>query len=280
MNIGTGISLKGEINVEKYSRKRSSSLSFENVVLDVGWQNLIDAHSSTDRWLVVPKFLLLGTGTTEPAVTDTGLEAASGTLPAKAESDMTSIASGHDPYCEITFKYGEGEAEGVWTELGLSYDSAYTKPFNRALFRDSGGNPISLTVLSDEFLNITIKITISFDPLASLSGSIDYNGTLINYTASIVGGGSFWEYGFPDRTYHTLGGERSLNADKTTKPGSLILTMPGYVVDPGTARSMDKMSFSHWAYEIVRVVFDQVISVPSDHKITVQECSLEIYRIT
>lgn len=151
------------------------------------------------------QYLFLGTGTTEPTIDDSGLEARSGTLAGKLFRDAHAenygdymsgsfrnsnpVASFNDPdngihWVEMTmdFPYGKGEAEGVWTELGLADSTSYTNPFSRALIRDGSGTPISLTVLSDEYLSVFYTIRFEDGMGFPQDTTFDMDGT--TYTCS------------------------------------------------------------------------------------------------
>lgn len=59
-----------------------------------------------------------------------------------------------------TFRFGQGVAAGNLTEVGV-YTSASGNPlFSRALIVDSQGNPTTLTILSDEYLDVTYELRV------------------------------------------------------------------------------------------------------------------------
>ena len=171
-------SIAGEI--EAIKTKRSGEVAerrkFHNLVLESGlaelfrrWCSTGMSAGNTSQDLV--RYLYLGTGTSEPATSDIGLESRSGTLAGK-NGGTAPYASGNvidfdNDYYEVwytyRYAYSEGEAEGVWTELGLS-DSSYANPMTRALFRGESGNAESLTVLSDEYLTVFYTIRFVMEP--------------------------------------------------------------------------------------------------------------------
>ena len=193
--INTGIQLIPEINFEivKFSKKRGTEERFfaKNVVLDSGFEYLLDALFDSDSFtnlaagqgvqfpsvssLAVPRWLFLGTGTTEPSRSDTGLEAVSTTAGGRQASSSVNYGFlDRDPvtgtgWGEVkrTYAWGEGQAVGTWTEGGLAFwdrighpglrgsDNTYTNPYSRSLFRkglerDSGtASAGGATTLSD-----------------------------------------------------------------------------------------------------------------------------------
>lgn len=204
MKVGIGVS--GHVVVTKYKRDGTvtEERRFDNVALLAGleymhWRQLTGSPGSHPIYTYFTH-LFLGTGATEPTTLDAGLENRSATLPAKATGTShspTAVDSwglysdtyDHDNKIysrrmPFNFKYGEGEAEGVWTELGLAGSSTYDHPMTRALFRDDNGLPMSLTVLSDEFLEINYYVTYYDSPGEDQTGSFSINGQALDYTLS------------------------------------------------------------------------------------------------
>lgn len=296
MNIDIKTVLSGRFRLEK--RKRNSGnlaeTTFSNIVLDVGKANLWErAKAGQD---VKPEYLFFGTGTTTPTAADTGLESVSGTLPGKLANsskpyDGTSLAGGLGGTSTVmmTFEYTEGEAEGVWTELGAAYDSAYSNPYNRSLIKDDQGNPTSFTVLSDEFLTVYLTLSMEIE-LVGNTGSIDYNGTLYSYYyrfrygsepfsafASTWSGsrnpGSIQFYLFYNSTFTQRATSFTTDAD------NISFTSPEIVFNPGVASTLLKFRFE--TISIIRsieIIFDTPIPIPSDHQATVGAVTLTMNR--
>ena len=182
-----GIALDTNICVKKLSANGElvEELKFKNVVLDTGWDSFMRRVMDGDS---EPRFLFLGTGTTEPSASDPGLESPSSSLPGKPRSNGRSLAGGeHDANhwwwrTRHRYDYDAGEAEGTWTELGLAYDQAYSEPYNRSLFRDENGDPISITVLADEYLQVFVDL-IMYTPAGVVAeGEIVYDGQVHTWT--------------------------------------------------------------------------------------------------
>lgn len=172
------IGASGYVVARRFDKNKNlvQELRFSNHVLDVGMDYLIEKHMTTIGAGILAydfRYLFLGTGTTEPSHTDTGLESRSGTLDGQMADDIypvqedESFETGRVVDAEnqffqtsrrYNFKYGMGVAEGVWTELGLAGDTSYTNPMTRALFRDETGAPTSLTILSDEYLEVDYTV--------------------------------------------------------------------------------------------------------------------------
>lgn len=289
IGIKAGMALEGSFRVQKTNRHGDIlfDTEFSNLVHDVGWSNFKAkmAATSDENAVVQPKYLYLGSGTSEPLPSDGGLEQISATLPGKyrAVTDVNNRSefSGGVAWVELnqTFNYAEGEAEGVWTEVGLAYGSTYDEPYNRALIRDESGAPISITVLSDEFLTIYSTVRLYFVQTPAASSTITYNGVDHTVTWTIsnnILNGSFgnynvWLSGLPDR-FAIVGTKTVLNHITDLQWSA----NEAKVVDPGDARTIGGGALQtyngSWPYDetTVTISIDPPINVPADHQITVQ----------
>lgn len=193
MNFKSEISPSGFFKIEKFKADGSKNYEteFKNTVLNVGWDHLLNRvlssiNGSSD---IEPRYLYLGTGTSEPTPSDLGLQNVSTTVPGKIRTGGPSFsASRFDEENQkrissvtMEFNYGEGEAEGIWTEIGTAFDSNYVEPFNRSLIKDENGNPRSITILSDESLRVTVTLEIAVTSEV-FHGSTTFNGEPLNYT--------------------------------------------------------------------------------------------------
>jgi len=184
--------------VEKYKKHGVITYAgpwFKNTVLNVGLDQIATGQSLAPgvgalRWINV------GTGTSEPAATQTGLD--------------TYLASTNTTYGGMTYDYSNGDelagnpawrsfqrtlefaigsCTGNLTELGLSRTSN-ANYFNRQLFRDDLGDPTVITVLSDEGIRITVKLVV-YAPMAvgeTASADFSINGSTKTATITQLGG--------------------------------------------------------------------------------------------
>lgn len=192
--LSSGVVVTGRFTITKRNAKREviEEREFKNIVLDVGYDNLIE---NLFRMRPFPRNLFLGTGTNEPSASDAGLQSRSPTLESKYYAGYTAEDAQYVDHPDapngyytksilhIRFEYGQGEAEGVWNELGLAYDTSYLKPFNRSLFKDEYGNATSVTILSDEYLSVTYTLEMHNSYPESFS-FLDADGNTINAVAS------------------------------------------------------------------------------------------------
>ena len=127
----------------------------KNLILDVG----LNALGTTS----VVSACKVGTGVTPVAVSQTDLA-----TPLAITSTLQSSSTGRNstaPYYtwgRRTFRFGQGTAAGNLTEVGVTYGDG-SNLFSRALIVDSEGNPTTLTILSDEWLDVTYELRIYQD---------------------------------------------------------------------------------------------------------------------
>lgn len=111
------------------------------------------------------RYCYVGSSSTTPAYTDSNM----GNLVAYKDANYyntdlqlntQSVHSG-SPYYRYnirTFRFGEGVAAGNLSEVGMGWAANPSGAiFSRALILDSYGNPTTITVLSDEYLDVTYE---------------------------------------------------------------------------------------------------------------------------
>jgi len=130
--------------------------------------------------------IAVGSGSTAPDKTDTALN----TLVASAS---TSIADGPNdltvadyPWTSVTATatFAKGAAAGNLSEMGVGKTA--TNLLARALIKDSGGNPTTITVLPIEILTVTYQWRVYFDFTSSHNDSFTING--VTYTTTTMMG--------------------------------------------------------------------------------------------
>ena len=145
---------------------------FNNIVLDAGL-----ARMSVGTWI---NCCCVGTGNTTPAVTQTALAsflASSTTI----NSTSTGLQTTTTPYYRgltLTWRFSEAVAAGNISEVGMGWGN--TTLWNRALVLDANGNPTTITVLSDEYLDVVAEIREY--PTLSTTGSF----TLVNKLGATI----------------------------------------------------------------------------------------------
>lgn len=158
----------------------------EAVSAESGWSdNIITTHGdnqffalmggSLSAYAPVRPKIVVGTGSSAPVKGDTALaafRAGAAWDAVQAGADSTSTISYDDDYvyCEISMRqrFPQGAASGNISEVGCVWDTNVAAPTaasllsSRALVRDSGGNPTSVPVLTDEFLDVIWRLRAAF----------------------------------------------------------------------------------------------------------------------
>lgn len=155
----------GQYTIRKYKADTNELIQevgpFDNLITDQGLNRV-----GTD---VFGNRLFIGTGTAPPAVTNTQLGTYLNYTSTYAPGGAwnSAILQGGSPDYWVqgtgTWRFAAGAATGTLTEVGIGWFTSGTLPANhrvssRALIVDSGGSPISITVLADEYLDVTYSL--------------------------------------------------------------------------------------------------------------------------
>lgn len=129
----------------------------------------------------------VGTGSTEPDVTDTALDNELARTTTLISNSLTRPGNGvYEIVIEREFDFGA--ANGNLTEFGFA-GGASSDMLVRELFRDGGGNAITVTKTSDYKLRIRYTLTVSLTPVALTPHSFTITGIgLITGDVMLVGG--------------------------------------------------------------------------------------------
>ena len=153
---------------------------FKNIVLDTGLNQM-----SVGAWI---DRVRVGSGNSTPVASQTQLDntiASTNTI--LSSSDSVTKQTTTSPYyvaAKRTYRFAEGVAAGNISEVGCGWGTGLAL-WNRALVKDLNGNPTTITVLSDEFLDVIIEVR--YYPTQSFSGSFN----LLNKTGGIVSNHTF-----------------------------------------------------------------------------------------
>jgi len=169
--------------VEKYRSDGTITYKgplFNNIVLDVG----LDSWSG-DQLDGLTDQLNVGTGSSEPSTGQTGLDSYTASTDTILDSSYTYDETADPVYVSLwrKWEFPIGSCTGNLTELGLS-NSDGGNYFNRQLFRDEYGDPVTITVLDDEGLRVdgTVFVYAPLLPSEQITGSFLLNESVtINY---------------------------------------------------------------------------------------------------
>ena len=216
------VGVKGRFQIFKGKEGQPRELVadwFDNLILNSGLDLL-----GTEETVIHGVYV--GTSNVEPDVGQTAL------LGYRAYSDSTiGVSRPSDniqtvpPYRVLRYfgyRFGQGAASGNLAEVGIGRSN--NKLFARSLIKDEQGNPTTITVLSDEYLDVIYGIEI-YPPLTDSQYTIDISGETYECTTRAAYCGSFSKW-LSERGGITL---RGLNADpmSSTELGPITATLQG-----------------------------------------------------
>lgn len=141
---------------------------FKNLILDRG----LDRMGNNVDWLT---WCQVGAGSTVPALGDTAL--ASRIAGSNVVQASNIAAQSSAPFYVArtkTFRFTTGSAAGNLSEVGIGWATSGSL-FSRALILDALGAPTTITVLSDEQLDVTYQFR-QYMPAVDGGGSITLRG--------------------------------------------------------------------------------------------------------
>lgn len=198
-NIDIGVS--GHFTMIAHGGKRGRVVlaEFDNIILDAGRE-----HSCSGSAVI--GFCQVGTGTTTPTAGDTGLVAKiahTSTLQGGVGNIFPgAYVSGSPPYIKgsLTYRFAVGAAAGNLSEVGIGWASSGSL-WSRALIADSGGSPTTITILSDEQLDVVYELRV-YPPTTDATGTATLGGVSYSYTLRANDVDNEWRY----TTYQMLSG--------------------------------------------------------------------------
>lgn len=124
----------------------------------------------------------VGTGTAPAQFTDSAMGSQ---LTSVVAGSITTSRNSVSPYWHQstrTSRFPAGTINGNITEVGVGWNTSSTNSlWSRELIVDSSGNPITLTVLANEFLDVVYSLRF-YPSVTDFTGSVTINGTSYSYT--------------------------------------------------------------------------------------------------
>lgn len=140
---------------------------FDNLITNTGMNRIGEVTTNGSNSIanfgnLCGRFVV-GSGSAEPQFTDTALQ--NPVAFASANPVLVNQSSNYDRgWYEITVRhqFGQGQAAGNLSEIGIQHTSTSGPLWSRALILDGQGNPTTITVLPDDFLTCyyTLRIMI------------------------------------------------------------------------------------------------------------------------
>lgn len=155
---------------------------FYNLITDAGL-NFVSGSSVG----LATEYCRVGTSSTPPTVNDTTLGAQTGSASPRGGAPSKIIQYTTEPYYSVhqrVYTFLVGAVSGNLTEIGFFSAASGGTMWSRALIKDSGGNPTTLTILATEQLKVTYTVRRYIPSLLTGSFTLNTNGTdsTINYT--------------------------------------------------------------------------------------------------
>lgn len=145
---------------------------FPNLILDVGLREMgLSAAYLT--------FCSIGTSSATPNASQTKLIGLLRTTGTNARGEQTGVNSDdpNNPYVwrRVTKRFAPSGSNANISEVAFGSTSNGSTAFNRALIKDSGGNPSTITLLGDEYLDVVYELRI-YPPMHDITGTFTPTG--------------------------------------------------------------------------------------------------------
>lgn len=153
---------------------------FDNLITNTGMNRvgevITNAQDSLASFVALCGRFVVGSGSSEPQFTDTALQ--NPIAFASANPVLNNASSNYERgWYEITVQhqFGQGQAAGNLSEIGIQHTGASGPLWSRALILDGQGNPTTITVLPADFLTCyyTLRIMIPKED-AVFNINVDY----------------------------------------------------------------------------------------------------------
>ena len=216
---------------------------FPNLITNNGL-NLINFGNGN-----MTSYCYVGSGSTAPTVNDSGLQ---NLVAVKVAGSLmfTSYSAKTTPpyygYATRSWTFAPGEAVGNLSEVGCGKDALGVNIFSRSLITDALGNPITITVLANDYLTITYELR-CYPPLEDSVSTVDIAGVATECTvrAAEVTTGYRWGF-YQDGDHNTVvngysapvtvfkGVLGSITGSPTLSLGNVTQSSPTDVYTPGS----------------------------------------------
>lgn len=175
LTLGGSVSGHFKMEAVRPDGSRRFLAEFDNLITDIG----------LERWGTgaVAGWCRVGSGSSEPNVSNTALD-----IPVAATNTTISASNGAQstaPYfgwITTTYRFAVGAAAGNISEVGIGWASTGSTLWSRALVLDGEGEPTTITVLSDEVLDVTYTLRL-YPPLTDTTFALTMSGVEYTVTA-------------------------------------------------------------------------------------------------
>lgn len=178
VNLSVGLSGRFRLQVRGPDGElRKDTGWFNNLILNTGLNRIGTGSSVGARCQV-------GAGSTAPTVADTSLQSwIAGNDSTQSQTNGIVNAAGETySWARRTYRFNIGVAAGNVSEVGVGWGSSGATLFSRALVLDGSGNPNTITVLSDEILDVTYELRF-YPPSVDAAFSLTIAGVNYDFVA-------------------------------------------------------------------------------------------------
>lgn len=167
------LGLSGHFKLMKFREGEEPRVvaEFDNLITNGGLNRI-----ATDAMATA---IQVGTGSAAESVTDTALQTfRAGTTATGGFGDTSASNNTVAPYWAaetMTRQFTPGQATGNITEVAAAWTTTTGNIFSRALIRDGGGTPVSITVLADEYLVVQYTLRV-YCPMTDVVSTINVDG--------------------------------------------------------------------------------------------------------
>lgn len=145
---------------------------FPNLILDVGLREM----GLTTNYL---NHCSIGTSSVTPNASQTQLIGLLRTTSTNAVAEQSGANSDDplNPYVwrRVTKRFAPSGSNANISEIAFGSTANGSTAFNRALIKDSGGNPSTITLLGDEYLDVVYELRI-YPPMQDITGTFTPTG--------------------------------------------------------------------------------------------------------
>lgn len=166
---------------------------FPNLILDAGLREM----GLSGNYLT---YCSIGTSSVTPSASQTKLLGLLRTTGTNASAEQTGANSDDplNPYVwrRVKKRFSPSGSNENISEIAFGSTKDGTTAFNRALVKDSGGSPTTITLLDDEYLDVVYELRI-YPPMQDITGTFTPTGVDTaprNYTVRAGGSGGILSY--------------------------------------------------------------------------------------
>ena len=242
--------IEGEYTIRKFKAPTGELVQeigpFSNLITNIGLNRAGTAATGN--------YCFVGTGTVPPAVTNTQMGNFLGSTSTLSTGwGITAYGPAPQYWCQTsgTFRFDAGAATGNLTEVGIGWstsglpDSNTNRVFSRALIVDGSGNPVTITVLPAEYLDVTYSIRNYPYIGADLVQTVSLSGVPYTFESRALSVGTVnWGANLSQR--QSWGRNQALYTGTAAgTPPSLAAVTDNYLINDGASENIPSTSLTY-----------------------------------